>query len=870
VPENADINDTKSVKKGISVAEIEGNLGKQTHLDISSKATTRVPFIGSQSYSTNFCSTNLANQPLKVVFIFTAGGSGGRGDNLSRVSGARQQPTANGSEFWKSIPSNPFPSKGILVNRSTLASDSKTLSKSNLPALEPLKPFTSNSPNSLPETGTRIRGLRPVFDSVLIQPNLPYSPSSLNQELQGVIPQNMPVVPSASRVEIPTLSSSLLDVKNHKTISNDTSYWEPTGGLSTVVAGGPRLKKKVPYKGKVIKICLPESVNLVQSGEAPKPMREKETEGKLARWDYDAAVPFVEKLKSQTCDLWPPAADMELERQSRPFRVGVPSPEVWRVIMAEASLRKLRQLGVEVPQTSLCDRLFPEPLDIAPTPDTFQAKPIHPLKFDSIEFNEGCDASDAAQSKSQNPLPSKLFDHTPSPDSSKRMSIFPLKFNNLVFRNGVVPRAEAQSDRQFDIQEQITGSFSIGRLAEPNPSKSEARAFLPGEIMTDESRASCELDAGKKDSLLNDPIMSEPPYPARMPDTSKQEPLPVSSPTALSATISPPSASDRVQDSIQIQDFTSGLEIPLSKPSEPAVEAPTSCYPPNSLLSIEVQSQKTSPDLVNPPSPEISDPAALPAISSHKEMSHFNLDFMPLSPNWKEKLKDSSSVTSRTPLRIIGNKSGFVFGAECKVPPKSFDYDTWSKFSYAARLPDKISFRDKLGTEMRTNSNGDTGQIQEPKEDLLWEKVGQDTETAVESENELLIGMAPTTAGEDSVSHHEEWKSDSERPKTPGQTSQSYPNEGPLTPEATPELASLSNHVNADASNLQSTPGIEEESDVSSIAGENNYLAPKPTAEHESVPRAAAENIFGNVVNVSTQSYQMHLSPDRTDILPHL
>jgi hypothetical protein len=99
--------------------------------------------------------------------------------------------------------------------------------------------------------------------------------------------------------------------------------------------GPPRLKKKVPWKGKNIMVLLPWDDERGQKGKAPTPMTEKDVEAKLKEWEdlgYDTSgfnLGEDENVsgdadKGQSCALWPQAQDMNEERQQRSFRVSIP------------------------------------------------------------------------------------------------------------------------------------------------------------------------------------------------------------------------------------------------------------------------------------------------------------------------------------------------------------------------------------------------------------------------------------------------------------------------------------------------------------------------------------------------------------------
>jgi hypothetical protein len=99
--------------------------------------------------------------------------------------------------------------------------------------------------------------------------------------------------------------------------------------------GPPRLKKKVPWKGKNIMVLLPWDDERGQKGKAPTPMSEKDVEAMLKEWEqlgYDTKGFNLgrshniddEGGEGQSRSPWPQAVEMSCEREQRSFRVSIP------------------------------------------------------------------------------------------------------------------------------------------------------------------------------------------------------------------------------------------------------------------------------------------------------------------------------------------------------------------------------------------------------------------------------------------------------------------------------------------------------------------------------------------------------------------
>lgn len=97
----------------------------------------------------------------------------------------------------------------------------------------------------------------------------------------------------------------------------------------------PRLKKKVPWKGKNIMVLLPWDDERGQKGKAPTPMTEKDVEATLKEWEqlgydttgFNLGQPIgdnEEGAQGQSRNIWPHVEDVLHERDNRAFRVSIP------------------------------------------------------------------------------------------------------------------------------------------------------------------------------------------------------------------------------------------------------------------------------------------------------------------------------------------------------------------------------------------------------------------------------------------------------------------------------------------------------------------------------------------------------------------
>ncbi|KAK3393109.1 hypothetical protein B0H63DRAFT_516315 [Podospora didyma] len=120
----------------------------------------------------------------------------------------------------------------------------------------------------------------------------------------------------------------------------------------------PRIKKKVPWKGKNIMVLLPRDDERGQPGKAPKPLTESEVEGMMRSWDqlgyntrgFDLDTPpswqSVPGEQSQSRGAWPDFDEVARERKQGNWNVLLPDLNAWKRYVDELNEAKLRALGV--------------------------------------------------------------------------------------------------------------------------------------------------------------------------------------------------------------------------------------------------------------------------------------------------------------------------------------------------------------------------------------------------------------------------------------------------------------------------------------------------------------------------------------------
>jgi hypothetical protein len=215
------------------------------------------------------------------------------------------------------------------------------------------------------------------------------------------------------------------------------------------------------------------------------------------------------------------------------------------------------------------------------------------------------------------------------------------------------------------------------------------------------------------------------------------------------------------------------------------------------------------------------------------------------------------------------NNFGFVFGSVYKVPSKSFDFDKWSKLSYAARLPNQISIRDGLARLPSKKSNELIAgkDLNRLKEESTKKEIVQ---VEAELEKGPLTKTAFTTLTEDFGTQTEEEGNPSEPPRTPTKNSQMHQEDSLLTPEATPEPANLSILTKEDLarSELIDTPVDKQDNKVTTPINEGIYITSERTEDAVPPSVVTPEEVFGHVtITTPARNYKMYLSSQEADTL---
>ncbi|KAI8953347.1 hypothetical protein F4801DRAFT_129691 [Xylaria longipes] len=213
----------------------------------------------------------------------------------------------------------------------------------------------------------------------------------------------------------------------------------PAKPTKPILSQTPRLKKKVPWKGKNILVLLPRDEERGQPGKAPMPLDAASTDSMLRSWeqlgynirgfDLDAHHQEGEWANdSRSRDEWPLAEDVGKERSLRQYRVTLPDLNAWREYVNELAEAKLRALGVTFAEEE------PAPqASVSPVASNMSRQASN--QFPTFPFSPPLPTSSAASNGQQGfPFPTPFLPGGPSASQSPGIPAVasPLSFNHPV------------------------------------------------------------------------------------------------------------------------------------------------------------------------------------------------------------------------------------------------------------------------------------------------------------------------------------------------------------------------------------------------------------------------------------------------------
>ncbi|KAI0428270.1 hypothetical protein F5Y09DRAFT_292957 [Xylaria sp. FL1042] len=210
----------------------------------------------------------------------------------------------------------------------------------------------------------------------------------------------------------------------------------PAKPTKQVLSQTPRVKKKVPWKGKNILVLLPRDEERGRPGKAPMPLDAANTEAMLRSWEqlgYDIRgfdldsdqLGAALEYNSQSRNEWPQLDDIAKERSLRKYNVALPDLNAWRDYVNELAEAKLRALGVTFAE----EEPVPQP-SISPAGSNMSRQASN--QFQSFPFSPPLPTSSATSNGHQGfPFPAPFLPGGPSASQSPAIPAVasPVSFN---------------------------------------------------------------------------------------------------------------------------------------------------------------------------------------------------------------------------------------------------------------------------------------------------------------------------------------------------------------------------------------------------------------------------------------------------------
>ncbi|KAK0615774.1 hypothetical protein B0T17DRAFT_497144 [Bombardia bombarda] len=176
----------------------------------------------------------------------------------------------------------------------------------------------------------------------------------------------------------------------------------------TLEATTPRLKRKVPWKGKNIMVLLPRDDDRGQPGKAPAPLTDSEVKDMMRSWEqlgynvdgFDLQPPagiFAPGEQSQSRGAWPDFDDLARERKQGNWTVLLPDLNAWKRYVDELNEAKLRALGVSFGDDD------PTPASASPAPTLSRQPSV--THYPQLPFSPPVPTSSASSNQAMQGFP---------------------------------------------------------------------------------------------------------------------------------------------------------------------------------------------------------------------------------------------------------------------------------------------------------------------------------------------------------------------------------------------------------------------------------------------------------------------------------
>ncbi|ELQ36209.1 hypothetical protein OOU_Y34scaffold00666g70 [Pyricularia oryzae Y34] len=279
-------------------------------------------------------------------------------------------------------------------NESDLKTPRATTSAPRFPRSHQKYPRTRSSNETLKQAD--VQHLSGTTSATMASESEPISPEGLMAT--NVTEKALPEPPSTPKLSEATMTNGFANSPLAEKRLPQTPKKSP---MKQPPPATPRLRKKVPWKGKNIMILLPRDGNRGKPGHAPLPLNEQDVAGIMKSWEelgystkgfhLDDTMGFIEAgNQSQSRREWPTWEDLASDRQQRNYKVTLPDLNAWKSYVEELQEAKLRALGVSFGDDDPPSSVSPAPISRQPSVTHYPPLPFSPpLPTSSAASNGG-------------------------------------------------------------------------------------------------------------------------------------------------------------------------------------------------------------------------------------------------------------------------------------------------------------------------------------------------------------------------------------------------------------------------------------------------------------------------------------------------
>ncbi|KAH7037572.1 uncharacterized protein B0I36DRAFT_345666 [Microdochium trichocladiopsis] len=308
----------------------------------------------------------------------------------------------------------------------------------------PRAPLSLSLPTTSAQHHQRARSSNETLRQAIGNSALPHTMDSQESEQVLPIPGDLSVLESPMEFAAPELPMTEVEPMPEEAAQEITRPATPPRPIKQLPAQTPRLKKKVPWRGKNIMVLLPRDEERGLPGKAPKPLSAENVRTMLRDWeelgynvrgfDLDMAQPNLDPSEetSQSRGQWPAHVDMAEERAKQSYQVTLPDLDAWKRYQDDLVEEKLRRLGVSLGGD---DEPTPPPQSISPAISNLSRQASY--QYPPLPFSPPLPTDSAASNGPHSfPFPAAFLPGAGSSAAQSPAIASPVSFNGRPMHGG--------------------------------------------------------------------------------------------------------------------------------------------------------------------------------------------------------------------------------------------------------------------------------------------------------------------------------------------------------------------------------------------------------------------------------------------------